>query len=176
MVNISIPHGTNSGHRNHTRKLKDCVCFSCLMAHRRHWRDYREDSVETNNHINLRRQEWRKRRKAGLPNPSLRKPLDKLTRRRANIYINGTEPYTKEQVIERWGTDCHVCLQPINWNAPASPAKGPGWEAGGQIDHVVPISRGGEDKLDNLKPIHALCNLRKGTKLMEELNLSEFLV
>lgn len=171
MVDIHIPHGTNAGHRKHTRVHHDCVCFSCLMAHRKHWRDTRTAKSYL---INKTRAEWKKRRKLGLPNPSYRKPLDKITRRRANIYMNGSSPYTKEQVLAKWGTDCHVCLRAIDWNAPSA-TKYPGWESGGQLDHVVPIARGGRDDINNVKPIHVLCNLRKGSKLMQELDLNEFI-
>jgi 5-methylcytosine-specific restriction endonuclease McrA len=171
MVDITIPHGTNSGHRRHTRQINSCVCFSCLMAHRKHWRDER---VNKNFKIKSARKAWRERRKEGLPNPSLRKPVEQLTKRWAKIYENGTEKYSKHDVINKWGTDCHVCQLPIDMEAHSSPKWGPGWEAGFQVDHVIPVSRGGEDKLHNVKPIHALCNLRKGPKLMEELNLQEF--
>lgn len=37
------------------------------------------------------------------------------------------------------------------------------------FDHVVPLSRGGEHVASNIAPSHAACNLRKGTRLMEEL-------
>lgn len=35
-----------------------------------------------------------------------------------------------------------------------------------QIDHVIPISRGGPDWPSNLVPSCSLCNLRKGTRLV----------
>lgn len=173
MIKITVPHGTNAGHRKHTRVHKDCVCFSCLMAHRKHWRDTRVANRVT---INSNRVAWRERRRDGIPNPSLRKPADQLSTRRAKIYENGTEPYTKQDVIDKWGTNCHLCGVAINWETHSHPKGGPGWEAGGQLDHVVPISRGGEDKLANVKPIHSLCNMRKGSKLMEELKMEEFFV
>ena len=36
-----------------------------------------------------------------------------------------------------------------------------GWENGLQIDHLIPISKGGPDTLINVRPTHGLCNLRK---------------
>jgi 5-methylcytosine-specific restriction endonuclease McrA len=33
------------------------------------------------------------------------------------------------------------------------------------IDHVIPISKGGTDTLDNVRPSHAKCNLSKGNKI-----------
>jgi len=38
----------------------------------------------------------------------------------------------------------------------------------GQIDHVVPLSRGGTDNIDNLKWACPRCNLSKGSKTLDE--------
>lgn len=37
-----------------------------------------------------------------------------------------------------------------------------------EIDHVVPIARGGGDDLDNLQALCGTCNAAKGTKTMDE--------
>lgn len=42
------------------------------------------------------------------------------------------------------------------------------------LDHVVPLSRGGPHSEDNIRVTHARCNLMKGTKLVEELDLEAF--
>jgi 5-methylcytosine-specific restriction endonuclease McrA len=39
------------------------------------------------------------------------------------------------------------------------------WLLGLHIDHLIPIAKGGPDTLDNVRPAHALCNLKKGSKL-----------
>ena len=39
----------------------------------------------------------------------------------------------------------------------------------GVVDHVVPLSRGGTDTLDNLVAACSDCNSRKGWRLLEEL-------
>ena len=41
-------------------------------------------------------------------------------------------------------------------------------------DHVVPLSQGGAHSEDNLRVTHARCNLIKGKKLVEELDMSLF--
>lgn len=85
-------------------------------------------------------------------------------RRRALKRGNGQEKYTEQEVLYLWGTDCHICSGPIDLTAPRSQAtKQPGWEAGLHFDHVVPISKGGSDTLDNVKPAHAKCNLKKSS-------------
>lgn len=42
------------------------------------------------------------------------------------------------------------------------------------LDHVIPLSRGGAHSEDNIRVTHARCNLKKGTKLVEELDLESF--
>lgn len=37
-------------------------------------------------------------------------------------------------------------------------------------DHVIPLARGGAHSVDNIRPTHARCNLRKKTKLVAEIN------
>lgn len=81
-------------------------------------------------------------------------------KRRALIMKNGHEPYTEKQVIEKYGTVCHLCNVEIDFSAPRYTGK-PGWQNGLHIDHVIPISRGGPDILENVRPSHGLCNLSK---------------
>jgi 5-methylcytosine-specific restriction endonuclease McrA len=38
------------------------------------------------------------------------------------------------------------------------------------LDHVIPLSKGGTDTMDNLRPAHWLCNIKKSNKLPEEVN------
>jgi hypothetical protein len=97
--------------------------------------------------------DWRKN------NPEKLAIQNRSTRaRRKNVY---SEPYTKEQVLEKWGTDCHLCGEPIDLLAPRANRE-EGWERGLHLDHVVPLINGGDDTLQNVKPAHGLCNLKKG--------------
>ena len=59
-------------------------------------------------------------------------------------------------IIERDGMVCHLCRETIDPGAL-------------HFDHVVPLARGGAHHADNIKPSHALCNLRKGSKLIAEM-------
>ena len=98
-------------------------------------------------------------------NPEYVKKLrDRANKRRALKKKNGHTPYTEGEVIERWGTKCHICTGEIDFKAPRRPGK-KGWELGLNMEHVVPIYLGGEDSLENVKPSHVLCNLKKGSKL-----------
>lgn len=85
-------------------------------------------------------------------------------RRRARKLENGTESYTEKQVFELYGNMCHICESKINLSAPRKVGT-KGWEKGLHIDHIVPISKGGSDTLDNVRPAHALCNLKKSDLL-----------
>lgn len=71
---------------------------------------------------------------------------------------------TDQEVIDTYGTDCHLCGDPIDMQAPRYPAGGEGWERGFQREHVIALANGGPDTLDNTRPSHALCNVRKGVR------------
>ena len=85
------------------------------------------------------------------------------SRRRALKLANGFEIYTEQQVLEIYGTDCHICNLAIDLNAPRSSRK-TGWESGLHIDHLIPLSKGGADTLNNVRPAHGLCNIKKGNR------------
>jgi 5-methylcytosine-specific restriction endonuclease McrA len=87
----------------------------------------------------------------------------KGNRRRALKLNNGFDLYTEKQVLDLYGTDCHICKKPIDLNTSRQVGKG-NWEMGLHIDHIIPISKGGADILNNVKPAHAYCNISKGAK------------
>lgn len=80
--------------------------------------------------------------------------------RTAKSYGVKTEKYTYAEVLNLYGTNCHICLEPIDLNTPRR-AGIDGWENGLQIDHVIPMSKGGEDTLFNVRPSHGKCNIKK---------------
>lgn len=83
--------------------------------------------------------------------------------RRARVKQVPFERYTVNDVLNKWGNVCHLCNQEIDLSAPRQ-MRLKGWEHGLHLDHVVPISKGGPDTLDNVKPSHGLCNIRKNAK------------
>jgi len=89
-------------------------------------------------------------------------------KRRAVKLQNGWEPYTEAQVLDLYGADCYLCHNLINLQAPRRIGKENGWELGLHIDHVVPIIAGGADTLENVRPTHAICNMKKGDKMPED--------
>ena len=84
-------------------------------------------------------------------------------RRRARLRSVPSEPYLPSQVVELYGTDCHICSEPIDMSANRRPGQDE-WERGLNIDHVIPLSKGGSNTLENVKPSHAQCNLSKGNR------------
>jgi hypothetical protein len=57
-------------------------------------------------------------------------------------------------VLERDGMVCHICSGEISTLADL------------HFDHVIPLAKGGPHTADNIKPAHALCNLRKSDKII----------
>lgn len=88
-------------------------------------------------------------------------------RRRARIRSTATEAYSEKDILDMYGTACYLCEGEIDLTAPRR-AGVPGWEASFWRDHYIPISQGGSDTLDNLRPSHALCNIKKGNKMPDE--------
>lgn len=73
-------------------------------------------------------------------------------------------------VLKVYGTLCNICGEEIDLDAPRSAQAGENWQRGLHLDHVIPLSRGGTHTLDNLRPAHALCNIRKNRRLTSELD------
>jgi hypothetical protein len=85
-------------------------------------------------------------------------------RRKARLRNAKTSKYTEKQVLELYGAICHLCDLPIDLEAPRWTAL-KGWQNGLHIDHVVPISKNGDDTIENVRPSHGFCNLRKNANL-----------
>jgi 5-methylcytosine-specific restriction endonuclease McrA len=81
-------------------------------------------------------------------------------RRRVGKLNLASEPYTTQDILDLWGTECHICHEPIDLLANRQSGS-EGWEFGLHLDHVVPLSHGGSDLKSNVKPSHGVCNLKK---------------
>ena len=71
--------------------------------------------------------------------------------------------YTVKEVLDRYGKNCHICGILIDLKANRKVGR-KGWENGLHLDHVIPISKGGPDTIENVRPAHGACNIRKGSK------------
>ena len=77
-------------------------------------------------------------------------------RRRARMRGAVVEQFTDLEIFERDGWICGICCAPIDsmigWPEPEAPS----------IDHIKPISKGGNHTRDNVQASHLRCNWRKG--------------
>ena len=78
--------------------------------------------------------------------------------KRPNVY---SRIWTEEEILEEHGAICHICGLDIDLKAPRKIGE-QGWELSIHYDHVVPVVEGGPDTAENVRPAHALCNLKKG--------------
>jgi len=62
-------------------------------------------------------------------------------------------------VLMEHGSWCYLCESPIHADQDI------------HLDHVVPLSRGGEHSYANVRPTHSTCNLIKSNQLLSELEL-----
>lgn len=138
--------GTYAGYRkHHNNKTKPCL--ECLAASR----VYNRLRYQKNNRAHV----TAKYRSLNLDKVRARE-RSKNRSRRAKI----TMPYNELQVIAIYGGDCYLCGLGIDFTAPRRTGI-EGWENGLHIDHLVPLAKGGVDTLENVRPTHGLCNLRK---------------
>lgn len=82
--------------------------------------------------------------------------VDRLRRNAARARAKGSPAvaYTEAQVWARGRGRCYLCKGLLDRDPRA-------W----QIEHVIPIDKGGPDILSNVMPAHRLCNQRKGVKV-----------
>ena len=146
------PHGTRSGYDWHRRDKKEKPCDECREAERLYWINQR---VIRSKEINRLRR------------------INRFYKINAGRHFrrNNTDPgnYSENQVILTYGTDCHICKLPIDFSAPRKVGL-PGWEKGLHIDHVFPLSRGGLDILENVKPAHGQCNVIKNNTVINSVD------
>ena len=88
-------------------------------------------------------------------------------KRRALRASQPHEPYTREEVAELHGTVCYLCGgevdMSLSWGNDRSPS----------MDHLWPLNvpGGPGDVLSNMWVTHAVCNIRKGDRMVEDLKL-----
>ena len=72
-------------------------------------------------------------------------------------HLTDGERFTVHELIARDGRDCGICgaaIPNVAYPDPQSPS----------IDHIVPLSRGGEHTLNNARATHLICNVRRGNR------------
>lgn len=89
---------------------------------------------------------------SGRLTPVSKRLCDKCRHRSASLYMSA------EQVRERDGDNCGICGLPV----PADVLNPHPLAA--EVDHVLPIARGGTHDPENLVLVHKTCNIAKGDK------------
>ena len=170
--------GTNAGYQKHCID-KTNKCDLCKNAHYEYLKSYyiknkkelkekrSKKYLENQDQMILKSAQYRAnnpeaskeyQREYRKLNPESKRSSER--RRRANRFNNGFEYYKESEVLDLYGTICHICNIDIDLSAPRL-AGASGWEVGLHIDHVVPLSKGGSDTLDNVRPAHGSCNVKK---------------
>ena len=75
--------------------------------------------------------------------------------------VNSRRRQAQRQTLAwRYGYRCHLCGETVHLDV----VKG---KKGASIDHLVPLSFGGTNALENLRLAHAGCNVRRGNQPIE---------
>jgi len=145
-------HGITIGDYSRCKKANGTACEPCKKIAAKYVRDLWHSDPK----YKAKEKEWLKK------NPHKRPP-----RNRDRVRNKGAKHryYTRQQIFDRDGYGCYLCNTPVDLSAPHVQGQ-PGWETYPHIEHVVPLSLGGEDTLQNVKIAHAKCNMDKGTKLL----------
>lgn len=155
--------GTYAGVMAHRRRF-EYLCEACKESRRiKRREDERKARIEKPEMVAARKKRHRERKPEA---PELGRIRNR--RRRALLKSVPTENYTTFQIIDLYGTNCHICQEAIDFTA-SNKVGDKGWQLGLQLDHVIPISKSGADTLENVRPAHAICNIRKGDKLVDNL-------
>jgi 5-methylcytosine-specific restriction endonuclease McrA len=75
--------------------------------------------------------------------------LKNRPRKEACIFTN--KPEVKEEIFRLYGEKCLACGSIKNI----------------ALDHIKPVSKGGENKIENLQPLCKSCNSKKGSKTID---------
>lgn len=89
----------------------------------------------------------------------------KNRRRRAAKRGGVSEPYTLAQIAERDRHRCQLCGKRVSMDVKAPNPQAP------SIDHVMPVSEGGDDTRANVQLAHFGCNSSKGARGCQQLAL-----
>jgi len=92
------------------------------------------------------------------------KERDRSARKSHSRRATGKLP-SKSQVVQRWGNRCHLCEKKIDLGLSG---KNP---LGFTFDHVIPVSMGGTNDAENIRPAHWICNIRRGNRGPVQLDL-----
>lgn len=142
------------------------ICKSCCVQLTKVWKKSNPSKVikQKNKYYELNKDKESKRAKKY--RKSNKDKMNEYKRKRKALMLgNSHSKYTLQQVIDVYGLNCYICNKRIDIKAQRQVGKD-GWEYGLHLDHYVPLSKGGADNLENVRPTHGLCNIKKGAKVI----------
>jgi|688.fasta_scaffold433938_2 hypothetical protein len=165
-----IVHGATISDYYRCRKVNEVACTECKAAASAYERGRRKKNPARHRELDKawrdanveKAREIEKRYRDSHPEVQRRKKRQY----RARKYGSETEKYTTQDILDLYGSDCHICFEPIDLEASRS-CGSEGWEKSLHLDHLIPLIKGGTDLKDNIRPAHASCNIRKQATLLE---------
>ena len=146
--------GTPAGYKKHYRK-KEEICDECRVAYNAYKTELRNKNPEL---VKASRDKHYR----AYPERAIARAAKRAEMLKAAV----TDNHTIQDIIGTYGTDCHLCNAPIDMDAPRKNGL-PNWQVGFQVDHIIPISKNGPNTLDNVRPSHSLCNIRRHSSLVD---------
>lgn len=127
-----------------------------ILARNRAWAEANKEKVA--DYLKNRHQEkWAN-------DPEYRSMMYQATLKRQRLLRGARhELYVREEIFERDGWACQICGELIDPDT-----SWPNSESA-SIDHIIPISLGGDDTPENVQAAHLSCNVRKGNRDIEDL-------
>lgn len=150
-------HGTSINDYYRCKRANETACQPCkdaATAYQLEWRRNNRDKYNAKKREQTRR--WRKKN----PERTREWQRTKDRRKRARLKQLKSINFTTKDVLDLWGTDCHICNRFIDMRITRNCGE-PNWEEGLHLDHVIPLSKGGHNIISNVKPSHAKCNIDK---------------
>ena len=148
---LASQHGTSPGDYDRCKKTNGVACPLCKAAIAAYVRDKWKNDPK-----------YKEREKEYLRNNPDKRYRSEDRAKRHNVT---RKYYTRDHIFKRDGYNCYLCNSPVDLSASHIVGTGD-WELYPHIEHVIPISKGGPDTLDNVKIAHAKCNLDKGDKIL----------
>ena len=147
-------------------------CKECMKKYSNQWakdnkeriaeysKQYYQDNKERYAEYDKQYYQDNKERKAGYwkqyakDNPEKYRNIQRMAKSRYRAREAGVvfKDFTRQDVLDKWGTDCHICKKPVDLDD---------WHQ----DHVMPLSKTGPHTLENVKPAHPKCNQVKGNRV-----------
>ena len=149
-------HGVSIGDYSRCKKTNKVACSECKAGAAKYMRERKKANP------GMYREQ---KRKYYAKYPHKKTELNRRRDRKKRARDKGllTINFSTKDVLDLWGTDCHICNMGIDMRVTRNCGEG-GWEEGLHLDHVIPLAKGGNNIISNVKPSHARCNLQKSDK------------